>query len=592
MATSKSKDGGANIRYDDFIKKVKPDVANSEEVVLLHGYIGDSGKEDQIRVYSDAGLTEYIDIAKADILHAVPNSDDPLGGSQLWVKQSSNVNYNDPQGYAQGDMYNDYMSDSYAPDNFGTAGPVPILTQPVICGPTRFICPTPQSRLVICTIRPTFQINCQRTIVCPTRAIICQRPSWVDACPTRLGCNPGATIINPGGGQFSDDYGTGDVYNDYMNDSYDGGAAPGGFAPVTTSPQCFQLQTQQINCQISLRVICITQRSPCISRQWLCLTRNNIRSLCRPCWVTPPFRRTPTIQTPGNPGAGRGFNDAYGSYDDYGGGEAHGDYSGAENFGEYGSGDLYGDYMANDYAPDAGTGAAAAPITTVPVCIRPTIQFPNCWPTNPVNCRTQPNFPPCRTRFPFCRTRQPITPCRIRTIAIHICFPTRICAINPGGPNPGVPMNDPYGSYGDSTGEENYGDYGSGDLYGDYMANDYAPDAGAETGTAAAAPITALPNCLRPTNPLVGCPRTYPLNCRSFFSPCFTNPAYPPCRRTQFQICRTNPAFPPCNVTRNLITPCRRTINPICLITRNCPINPGGGNFDSGYNDPYGGYGY
>jgi hypothetical protein len=583
MATSKSKDGGVNVRYDDFIKKVRPDVANPEEVVLLHGYIGDSGKEDQIRVYSDAGLTEYIDIAKADILHAVPNSDDPLGGSQLWVKQSSNVNYNDPHGYAQGDMYNDYMSDSYAPENFGPAGPVPILTRPVICGPTRFICPTPQSRLVICTIRPTFQINCQRTIICPTQAVICQRPSWVDACPSRLGCNPGATIVNPGGGQFFDDYGSGDVYNDYMNESFDGGAGQGGFAPVTTSPQCFQLQTRQINCQISLRVICLTHNSPCISRQIICfsrnlpcITRNKVMSICRPCWETPRFTKFPTIQTPGNPVAGGGgFNGAYGSYEDYGGGEAYGDYSGEENYGDYGSGDLYGDYMANDYAPDAGagTGAAAAPITTVPVCIRPTIPFPNCWPTNPMNCRTRPNFPPCRTRFPFCRTRQPITPCRIRTIAVHICFPSRICAINPGGPIPGAPMNDPYGSYGENTGAENYGDYGSGDLYGDYMANDYAPDAGAGTGAAAGA-ITTVQLCTRPT-PLTICWPTNPLRCR-------TLPNFPPCR-TRFPFCRTNPAFPPC----------RRTIAiHVCFPTNICAVNPGGPIPGAPMNDPYGGYGY
>ena len=711
MATSKSKDGGVNVRYDDFIKKVRPDVTNPEEVVLLHGYIGDSGKEDQIRVYSDAGLTEYIDIAKADILHAVPNSDDPLGGSQLWVKQSSNVNYNDPHGYAQGEMYNDYMSDSYAPDNFGTAGPVPILTRTVICGPTRFICPTPQSRLVICTIRPTIQINCQRTIVCPTQAVICQRPSWVDACPTRLGCNPGATVVNPGGGQFSDDYGSGDVYDDYMNETYDGGAAPGGFAPVTTSPQCFQLQTRQINCQISLRVICITQNSPCISRQIICLSRNlpcitryKIRSICRPCWETPRFTRFPTIQTPGNPVAGGGFNDAYGSYDDddggentgygnytgggyddysggdlyndymandysgdagnntnfggpaptitipqvctlppftprcpvtlrcfsprtpccpvltprcpitqrcpitpgcpftpgggrppvggsfdqnigdYDSGEAYGDYSGGENYGDYGSGDMYGDYMANDYTPDAGaeTGAAAGAITAIQLCNRPT-RLAICWPTNPLRCRTLPNFPPCRTRFFICPTnpgfppcnvtKQPIILCRLRITAIPRCFPTGICAVNPGGPIPGAPMNDPYGGFGENAGGENNGDYGSGDMYGDYMANDYAPDAGAETGAAAGA-ITAIQLCTRPT-PLAICWPTNPLRCR-------TLPNFPPCR-TRFPFCRTNPAFPPC----------RRTIAiHVCFPTNICAVNPGGPNPGTPMNDPYGGYGY
>src|SRR5690349_13481131 len=135
MATSKSKGGGPDIRFDDFIKLIRPQPGSTEQTVLVQGYVGESDKEDNVRIYSDESLSEYIDIPRADILYALADDQNPLGGSRLWVKQSANVNYNDA--YAQGDMYNDYMQNAYTGyDSYGPSAvtvlncPGPILTRP------------------------------------------------------------------------------------------------------------------------------------------------------------------------------------------------------------------------------------------------------------------------------------------------------------------------------------------------------------------------------------------------------------------------------------------------------------------------------
>src|SRR6476620_10128918 len=98
MATSKKESaaGGANIRYDAFIRNVRPDPANTEQLVLMQGYVGESTSADKLRLYSDASLGSYVEIPIDDVVHSIPNDDDPLGGSTMWVRQSPNLQYSDP----------------------------------------------------------------------------------------------------------------------------------------------------------------------------------------------------------------------------------------------------------------------------------------------------------------------------------------------------------------------------------------------------------------------------------------------------------------------------------------------------------------
>lgn len=438
MATEKK--GGTGIRYDDFVKNVRPDPGSSDQLVLLYGYVGASSSDDKIRLYSDASLNEYADIAKADIVYSLPSDDDPLGGSRIWVKQNANVNYADTaQGYAQGDMYNSYMNDAYTPGTQAMgAGPATLtctigqLTNTTVCRPSRFICPTPVSKLVICTLPPRTRLVCPPPITQAT----CPQPSWVDACPSQWGCTiaTGTTVINPGtgGAQFAGDYTGGDVYNDYMQNSYQPGAE--NFGPgAATSPQiCVQPISAGGNC-ISVQVVCLSRHYICPSTPALC--RTNV-ILCRFTKGSPwcpvgcalgtirpttlqsiacitDFTRTQTIQTIGATV----------------GGQFAGDYTG---------GDVYNDYMQNTYdagatgAENFGPGAATSP----QICVQPVTVNVNCASiavicvSRPIICVSRPVWR-CITRNNLMSICRPCWPTTIRTTV----GPSAVdgCPSTPGG---------------------------------------------------------------------------------------------------------------------------------------------------------------
>lgn len=441
------KKGSTGIRYDDFVKNVRPDPGSTEQLVLLNGYVGASTSDDKIRLYSDASLNEYADIAKTDIVYSLANADDPLGGSRIWVKQSANVNYADTaQNYAQGDMYNSYMNDMYTPGTQAMgAGAATIactigqLTNTTVCRPTKFICPTPVSRLVICTLPPRTRIGCPP----PVTLAGCPQPSWVDACPSQWGCTiqTGTTVINPGGGaQFAGDFTGGDVYNDYMQNNYQPGAEAMGAGAATTPQVCAQLVTTTgcyslpVHCRITNPILC-RQSSPIICR----ITRNSpwcpvtcalgtIRPTTFPsiacytpaCGTDFTRPQTTTIaatdftrpQTAAVAGAGVG-------------GQFAGDFTG---------GDVYNDYMQNAYDPGM-ENFGPAPATSPQVCLQPISANLNCVSIQVV----------CASRQIVCISR-PVWRCITRNNFPSICrrcWPTTIhtggasavdgCPSTPGG---------------------------------------------------------------------------------------------------------------------------------------------------------------
>jgi hypothetical protein len=390
MATKKNEEG-LNIRYDDFVKLIRPDPNKPEPVSLLNGYIGESTSEEKIRLYADASLTEFVDIAKADILHAVPNSDDPLGGSQLWVKQSASVNYNTGDAFSDGDMYNDYMGNMYSPNNTTmapgislncTIGPT-LLTRNVICRPTRFICPTPVSRLVICNQPITTTLPQLTRNGCP-------QPSLVDGCASALGCTINrTTVINPATiatkqfgtddtvTGFGNEYGSGEMYNDYMQNAYApdaneaGTATIGAATIINTSPVIcrFGPATLTVQCRPSLLYVCITRNQRFCpvtcrfgTRYDFITSRCPINSLACATDFTIPNTTVAQTGTIGGGGIGR-MDDTVTGFGN-----------------EYGTGDMYNGYMQNDYA---GETAGAGIDDTV---VRPNIA------TNTVVCQVQPTF--------------------------------------------------------------------------------------------------------------------------------------------------------------------------------------------------------
>ena len=556
MAANKSKDGPV-IRYDDFVKQVRPDPANTDPVVIVQGYVGASDKDDHIRLYSDDNLTDHMDIPKADILKAVEDNENPLGGSQLWVKQTASVSYN--QSPQDGGMYADYMQNDYQPgaENMAGAGaaitqlgcPGPTLTRPFICNfPTRFICP-PRTRPIFC---PPL-----------SRPPACPLPSRFGACPTWI-CTIQRTVacaINPGGGGggFADDYSGGDMYGDYMQNSYDGGASGetmGAGAGITNPPFCYQPVRTILNCP-SVVIICQSSPIRCITRPVInCFppcrfgTRGCANGTFRPvslvCGNTIACQTDFTIPNPGTIRAGGGFAD---------------DYSG---------GDMYGDYMQNSYDGSGGEEAMGAGITaacTGGVQSRLVICQSFVCPSFRIICQS------LRIR---CITRpviQCFQPCQFGTqgCALGTIRPfSQVCGTDFTIHNPGTIRAG--GGFAD--------DYSGGDMYGDYMQDTY--DGGTESQAAAAQPTlqTLAVVCHAPTLVPVGCPTLLPTRC------CITVNT-PACHFTNQVRCRTINICPPSLPHFCRTRPpfhCPVSLVAICPRTRICDINPGG------MGDAYGGY--
>ena len=79
-----------NIRYDDFIANVHADPAKPEASIMLAGFIG-HGAEGKVRIYPDASLANWYDVAENDVVHAMPVPDAKLGGSYVWVRASAQI---------------------------------------------------------------------------------------------------------------------------------------------------------------------------------------------------------------------------------------------------------------------------------------------------------------------------------------------------------------------------------------------------------------------------------------------------------------------------------------------------------------------
>jgi hypothetical protein len=84
MVEKKSPSGAA-----DFIAKIVKDPKNPPETLMLTGFIGASSEEGHTRLYSDAGLGNYVEIPNDAILHTEPAGDDGLGASYVWIKRDA-----------------------------------------------------------------------------------------------------------------------------------------------------------------------------------------------------------------------------------------------------------------------------------------------------------------------------------------------------------------------------------------------------------------------------------------------------------------------------------------------------------------------
>jgi len=80
----------SGLRYDDFIANVHTDPAKPEATIMLAGFIG-HGAEGEVRIYPEASLSHWYDVAQDDVVHAMPVPEAKLGGSYVWVRANAPI---------------------------------------------------------------------------------------------------------------------------------------------------------------------------------------------------------------------------------------------------------------------------------------------------------------------------------------------------------------------------------------------------------------------------------------------------------------------------------------------------------------------
>jgi hypothetical protein len=166
-------------------------------------------------VYFDNELNDFVEVPKADILYSLPvdKSENPLGGSRIWVKKATVVTMGDPSAanrakssFLEGDLISAYGNLGIAGQagiplevTTGTIGTIgggvtftinasnlptcpsvgngACITNNAPC-PSVFACP---SRIVVCNFT-RLATPCLRTIVNPTCLQTCNKPSCFRTC--------------------------------------------------------------------------------------------------------------------------------------------------------------------------------------------------------------------------------------------------------------------------------------------------------------------------------------------------------------------------------------------------------------------------
>lgn len=198
MATT-SKSG---LRYDEFVKNIRPDPKSNDPLVMLQGYIGKSDLDGHVRVYSDPALSDFIDLPEREICYADPvkPEEDPLGGSRLWVRKTAVFTTGDPNlanrvksSFLEGDLLNAFGGAEGIPGAVLAGGIREKLSVPIFNCPNNSlygpICPITR-RPQICNItfaKPTcdrtcLQVSCNRTCLQPTCNRTCLQPTCFRTC--------------------------------------------------------------------------------------------------------------------------------------------------------------------------------------------------------------------------------------------------------------------------------------------------------------------------------------------------------------------------------------------------------------------------
>ncbi len=204
----------AKIRYDEWIKAVRPNAADtSDPLIVLEGFIGKSNVDKHIRVYSDEALSQFIEVLESDIIHCIDLKDSPLGGSKLWLNAEAVYTYGDPAAkkrqkasFLHGDLAGTELQAAIPPTRICTVGIGCWQTriQPQCCGGVSVVF-SPQvncTRTLMVSCYATCNITCVRTcniLICRDTII---RTPCIQFTPTDWRITP----TTPQVGQFQQNF--------------------------------------------------------------------------------------------------------------------------------------------------------------------------------------------------------------------------------------------------------------------------------------------------------------------------------------------------------------------------------------------------
>jgi hypothetical protein len=92
-----------NLEPDSLVEKVRPN-PSEPPAIEQQGFLGRSDRPNYCRLYLSRSLTEYLEIAKADIVHRTVDEDDPDAGSHIWIKPTAMVTRGPPKEVRAADL--------------------------------------------------------------------------------------------------------------------------------------------------------------------------------------------------------------------------------------------------------------------------------------------------------------------------------------------------------------------------------------------------------------------------------------------------------------------------------------------------------
>ena len=149
------------LREDALPQQLVPDPSNPPDVVIYSGYLGKSTRDGYWRLYLNATMDNYIEVAETDISYSesLESRENPLGGTILWVKKDAKIihtqtqNANAQASFLSGDITSRMLPGAIGGiDTARVVAATPITTPIATILATVAICtPITASLVIMCT---------------------------------------------------------------------------------------------------------------------------------------------------------------------------------------------------------------------------------------------------------------------------------------------------------------------------------------------------------------------------------------------------------------------------------------------------------